>query len=114
MSTIFTLIQIALGCPLSIKIIIDIQEYPNNDQSADFATNKFTIFYNLYASLYREMGSQCAISMKGYKNIYAVFGFDTSAQPMKPSNSSVNIKIKIEKSRVSGGDIDTFSSVLSK
>ena len=74
--------------------------YPNNNQSADFPTNKFSKFYNSYASLCREMGSQCAMSMKDYKNIYTVFGFDTSAQPVKPSNSSMNIKIKIKRSAV--------------
>ena len=62
------------------------------------STNKFSAFYNSYALLCREFGSQCAMSMKDYKNIYTVFGFDTSAKPIKPSNSSVNIKIEIERS----------------
>ena len=51
------------------------------------------------------MGSLCAMSMNDYKNIYTVFGFDTSAQPVKPSNSSVNIKIKIERSVAGVGAI---------
>src|SRR5437773_5174498 len=87
----------------NIKVTLDLQEYPNCQQIANFNQNKFASFYfplvNLCRELYR---NECALSMKDFKDIYSVFVVDTSNQHDKGKNEVVNVRIDITRNDVAG------------
>src|SRR3977135_261986 len=85
----------------NIKVTLDLQEYPNCQQIANFSHNQFASFYFPLVNLCREMyRNECALSMKDFKDIYRVFAIDTSNQPEKGKNEVVNVRIDITRNDI--------------
>ena len=87
----------------NIKVTLDLNEYPNCQQQANFGENDFDQFYYPLINMCREAyRNECAISMNDFKNIYSVFVIDASNQPAKAKNEVTNVRIDLTRNEPLG------------
>ncbi|XP_050535023.1 uncharacterized protein LOC126902043 [Daktulosphaira vitifoliae] len=84
----------------NIKAYLNADEYPYENQNADFDKGKFSTFYNSYAQFqtmyYGEMNSYPFLDRISYKKIGPIFVIDCSKQNDTVKSSTVDLRIDFE------------------
>ena len=83
----------------SIKVSINGQQFPADEQDAKFLKNQFSIFYQSYVDTCRSLpyGGSVSLDMNEFKDLYPIFAFNCENQEPKISTNTTNLKVELKR-----------------
>ena len=78
-----------------IQVKIDNELYPNLQQNGKFLENQYSRFYQEFISSCRNIGGECSISSKEFRDLYTIFSVNLSQQAEKLNNRVTNFSLRL-------------------
>ena len=83
----------------SVKVTINGQAFPVDEQDANFLKNQYSIFYQSYVDTCRSLpySGSVSLDMSQFRDLYPIFAFNCESQEPKISTNTTNLKVELKR-----------------